>query len=987
MNNQLVEGKYSFTDLVSIPQLEKLFNQFSNATGFALGLVSHPGQELIINTGWQDICTKFHRAFPKSELHCINSNHNLTTNLKKQKAININHCQSGMVDGATPIIIKGVHIANIFTGQVLFEEPNINYFTKQGIENGYDIDSYIEALKKVSVITEEKFKKSLEFISEMATMIAEQGLTKLESKKAEDDLKKSNVKYQQTVDLLPQMVYESDLEGNLTFVNKKTLDTLGYSPAEFKAGINNFESLIPEDRERAKQNFQKRFSGENIDDFEYTIIRKDGSTLPVLIYADAIIDNNKLVGTRGIMIDITEQKQAKEEALITKIKIEESEKWFRAISEQSTEGITVANADGNYVFSNPAFSKMTGYSSQELLNMKVFDLLENPKGVIIDQKLFGIPTEFVLMRKNGTLFPIEIIVNALKIGSDNLFMGTVKDITERKHAEKELEESEKKFRELFEKSKDAVLILKNGKFVECNKATVDLLKYNNKNEILNLHPSELSPSLQPDGKNSVKEADKLMSIALKNGGHRFEWNHTKSNGVIFPVEVLLTAISNKPNNKVIHVVLRDITERKIAEDKLNNLNEELESQNEEYQVLNEELTKSMNKVQTINNELEKAKKHAEESDRLKSAFLANMSHEIRTPMNGILGFADLLKTPDLSGEELTKYTGIIENSGKRMLNIINDLIDISKIEAGQMEINITECEINKQIEYLHIFFKPEAEKKGLNINISNNIYSNTIIINTDREKLYAILTNLIKNSIKYTHQGNIDIGYKLKQYGNNNYLEFYVEDTGIGIPKDRHEAIFERFVQADIEDQQVYEGAGLGLAITKAYVEMLGGKIWVESTEDVGSKFYFTIPNNSKITNGVNLKNKSNQVNTNNMKTNKLNILIAEDEEFADTYLTIVLEGLSIEMHHAKNGAEAVEIFRNNTDIDLILMDIRMPIMSGYTATEEIRKLSSSVKIIAQTAYALEGDREKAINSGCDDYISKPIDKNKLLDIIANFKF
>lgn len=319
--------------------------------------------------------------------------------------------------------------------------------------------------------------------------------------------------------------------------------------------------------------------------------------------------------------------------------------------------------------------------------------------------------------------------------------------------------------------------------------------------------------------------------------------------------------------------------------------------------------RDITELQNTQDKLTIAKEHAEESDRLKSAFLANMSHEIRTPMNGILGFADLLKSPDLSGEELIKYTGIIENSGKRMLNIINDLIDISKIEAGQMEVKISQCDVNKQLEYLHVFFKPEAEKKGLNITINNSIHTNKIIIDTDREKLYAILTNLIKNSIKYTHKGNIDFGYSVKQDGDINYLEFY------------------------IEDKQVYEGAGLGLAITKAYIEMLEGEIWVESEEGVGSKFYFTIPNNTKIANGVSFKNKSNQI-INNMETNKLKILIAEDEEFADTYLTIVLKEICSEMYHAKNGVEAVDIFNNNTDIDLILMDIRMPIMNGYTATK-----------------------------------------------------
>jgi len=373
-----------------------------------------------------------------------------------------------------------------------------------------------------------------------------------------------------------------------------------------------------------------------------------------------------------------------------------------------------------------------------------------------------------------------------------------------------------------------------------------------------------------------------------------------------------------------------------------------------------------------------AKDRAEESDRLKSAFLANMSHEIRTPMNGILGFAGLLKLPTLTEEQLTKYVNIIEKSGARMLNIINDLIDISKIEAKQMEVSVSNCNINEQLEYLHTFFNPEAQNKELKLLFNSDLVIDYANIETDREKLYAILTNLIKNSIKYTHKGSIEFGYKKK--GKN--LEFYVEDTGIGIPSDRLDAIFDRFVQADIEDSEVYEGAGLGLAISKAYVEMLGGKIWVKSIEKKGTQFYFTIP---YITNT--LKSEITKVedimpaDTKPISKN-LNILIAEDEEFADKYLTIIVKDISNNIYHARTGKETVELYQKNQDIDLILMDIKMPVMDGYEATKEIRKLNKDVIIIAQTAYAIEGDREKAIKAGCDDYITKPIDKDELIEMI-----
>ena len=273
-------------------------------------------------------------------------------------------------------------------------------------------------------------------------------------------------------------------------------------------------------------------------------------------------------------------------------------------------------------------------------------------------------------------------------------------------------------------------------------------------------------------------------------------------GQVLPTYVAISGVVSQ-NDETCLLTLIDITERKLAE-----------------------------------NDLIEAKQHAEESDRLKSAFLANMSHEIRTPMNGILGFADLLKKPKLNNDKQQQYIGIIQKSGARMLNILNDIIDISKIEAGLMKLDVKESNINEQIEYIYTFFKPEVEAKGMKLTIKTTLSAQEAIIKTDREKVYAILTNLVKNAIKYSTKGTIEIGYKKE--GEN--LVFYVKDEGVGIPKERQEAIFERFIQVDIEDKMAYEGAGLGLTITRAYLEILGGKIWVESEEGIGSTFYFTLP-------------------------------------------------------------------------------------------------------------------------------------------------
>ena len=383
-------------------------------------------------------------------------------------------------------------------------------------------------------------------------------------------------------------------------------------------------------------------------------------------------------------------------------------------------------------------------------------------------------------------------------------------------------------------------------------------------------------------------------------------------------------------------------------------------------------------IKNAEKELSLARDRAEESDRLKSAFLANMSHEIRTPMNGILGFSELLKEPGLNGEDQQEFINIIQKSGVRMLNIINDLVDISRIESGQVEIDLTTINLNEQLEFIYDFFYPVAEQKGLRLNFINPVPEGNIFIQTDKSKLNTILTNLVKNAIKFTDKGSIEFGYDL-EYG----MRFFVKDTGIGIPKDRQNAVFDRFVQADLSDKRAFQGAGLGLSISKAYVEMLGGKIWIVSEENIGSEFYFTlpfIPGKEEIQyQGTNTGSIPEAI------IKKLKVLIVEDDEVSEIVLTRTVKDIHKEILIARSGGEAVEICRNNSDLDLILMDIKIPGVDGYEATRQIRTFNSNVIIIAQTAFALLGDFEKAINAGCNDYVSKPVKKDYLIEKIISY--
>lgn len=485
-----------------------------------------------------------------------------------------------------------------------------------------------------------------------------------------------------------------------------------------------------------------------------------------------------------------------------------------------------------------------------------------------------------------------------------------------------------------------ILTDEKGNLLDVNDAYCSMSGYT-KEELLNLSVTDIEVTEKPE-----EIAERIQRI-IEFGTNQFESKHKAKDGRVFNIEVSMGFLNSK---KQIIAFVRDITDRKLAEQ-----------------------------------ELIKSKEKAEESDRLKSAFLANMSHEIRTPMNGILGFADLLKEPNLTSKKQQEYIKIIESSGVRMLNIINDIVNISKIEAGLMEVNLTESNVNEQIEYIYTFFKPEVEQKGMQLFFKKSLTSKDAVIKTDQEKIYAILTNLVKNAIKYTNEGFIEYGYRLNMDSKPAELEFFVKDTGVGILKDQQEAVFERFVQADSSNKMAYHGVGLGLSISKAYVEILGGKIWLESEEGKGSTFYFTIPYNTELEKKNLVENLVPDYDEANNYTKNLNVLIAEDDKISRKLLTKTIKVFSKEIIEAIDGVEALEACKNNPDIDLVMMDINMPNMNGHEATKQIRQFNKNVIIIAQTANAFDSDRKVAMESGCNDFISKPIIKNELLGLINKY--
>lgn len=379
-----------------------------------------------------------------------------------------------------------------------------------------------------------------------------------------------------------------------------------------------------------------------------------------------------------------------------------------------------------------------------------------------------------------------------------------------------------------------------------------------------------------------------------------------------------------------------------------------------------------------------AERRAQESEKLKSAFLANMSHEIRTPMNAILGFSDLLTDIEFSFDKslMKEYLEIIKSNANHLLQLIDDIIDIAKIEAQQLEIVISECQVNQLLHELLVSFNDNiirAPEKILDLKLTTPAGYQNLVIETDPYRLKQVLSNLISNAIKFTHEGYVEFGYRILK---NEQIEFFVKDTGIGISEDDQKLIFEKFGQVQTQDFRSRRGTGVGLAICKSLSELLGGKLYLESKLHVGSTFYFALP--------LVLHKSSDDFDENFNQRPEIDwsdktILIVEDEESNFRYLKYTLEITNAKLLRAHNGIQAIDMIRSDNQIDLCLMDIHLPVMNGYDATQVIREFSPDLPIIAQTAFSMPGEREKSLKAGCNGYISKPISRTDLIKLIDKF--
>jgi PAS domain S-box-containing protein len=803
--------------------------------------------------------------------------------------------------------------------------------------------------------------RQLSLLMDSVWKISERILLIKDLTKAKEKAEESEERFNLAMNASNDGLFDWNLETNQIYYSPGWKKMLGYDenelPNDFSVWENNVE---PEDLKKSWEQHQKLIS-KQIDRFvmEFKMKHKDGYLVDILSRAEAFFnEDGKAVRMIGTHTDITQRKRADE-------KIIQQNEFLKNVMASLTHPFYVVDInDYTIKMANPA----SGYNLD--LNKTTCHALTHNTDVPCNKSNHPCPVEIIKKTLKPTMVEHIHIDEAgnrknMEIHGYPVFdkSGNIEqiieyslDITERKKAEDALLRSEAKLSALFSSMSEMVvlheLVFDNEgnpvdyRITDCNEAFTRITGITRENAVGRLSTEVFGITNPP----YIKE---YTFVALTGKPYNYET-------YFLPMDKYFSISVVSPEMNHFATVTNDITEHKRAELLLQDKSEEIAAQNEELHLANIELNE--------------AKEKAEESDKLKTAFLQNMSHEIRTPLNGILGFSSLLHDDNLEKEEIKEYTEIISQSGRRLQEIINNVLDISKIETGQMILHNSTFSVNSMISKLFSFFSPSAEAKDIKLYFKSSLDNTNCQIISDETKLNQILNNLINNAIKFTNEGSIDFGYEL----DNKELKFYVKDTGIGIPAEYKNKIFERFTQVDLEITRGYEGAGLGLAISKGLVEMLGGRMWFDTEFGKGTTFYFTIP----YTHSTIVTNEIITIEMEDKLTKKINILIAEDDYISYIYLSKVLKASDYNLILAENGQLAVDIIKTNPDINLVLMDIRMPVMDGYAATKQIKSIRPDLPIIAQTAYAFNEEREKILTTGCDDYLSKPIDKEKLLQII-----
>lgn len=800
---------------------------------------------------------------------------------------------------------------------------------KNSFDNYEVVHHFTTIGKRVILLNARQVKRV--FGKEKIILLAFEDIT--ERKGKEDSLKETHRVTSDSLNVLlnhmhaPIIIWDTSMI--IKHFNHKFEQLSGYDSEEVIG--KKIDVLFPKEKVASTLKLLENHLADKLEVAEIDILTKDHNMKTVLWTSSRILDveGNNIVAT--ISQDITSRKLLEDN-------LSHFETRYRRLFESAKDGILILDAEtGKIVDVNPFLIDLLGYSKKEFIEKSIWeigsfqDIYKNrEKFLELQQKEYVRYDDFPLVTSDGRKIHVEFVSNVYLCNNLKVIQCNIRDNTENWLIKNQVIESEEKFRTITENSADAIFITdKNGKYIYVNKQAIDLLGYS-KEELLTFTLADISP------KHRVEEYFQIFQKLFATGSSYSEIELVKKDGSYAETDLNAVLLPNG----WIYGSCRDISERKQLE-----------------------------------NELIKAKNRAEESDRLKTAFLHNISHEIRTPMNAIVGFSRFINNPGLMPEKRKHYTDIIVQSSDQLLAIIDDIISIAAIEAGQEKIHETKINLNLLCNLIKEQFSPKACEMDVTLTLKTFLPDDKASLCTDTTKLTQILTNLMGNALKFTQHGSVSFGYTVKD----SLLELYVKDSGIGIPMDMQEIIFNRFRQVETTDTRNYGGSGLGLSISKAYVEMLGGKMWLTSELGKGSVFYFTIP--YKKVKPIKIQDIP-SVEKFNTTLHSKTLLIAEDEASNFILLEEMLLDSGVNIIKAVNGIEAVELCKSNLLIDLVLMDLKMPVMDGFDATLQIKEFRPELSIIAQSAYSTVSDINKALASGCSDFIGKPLDKELLLSKI-----
>jgi PAS domain S-box-containing protein len=810
-----------------------------------------------------------------------------------------------------------------------------------------------------------------------------------QQKRTEQALRERQRENLSMINNLPGFIYRcaNDPDWTMQYISEGCFEITGYKPKHL---INNkklsFNDVIhPDHQERLWDKWQKLLKTKTVFEDEYTINHADGSIRWVWERGRGVYsDKGELLFLEGFITDITPRKQLE-------FAWKESEGKFRTMFESSPIGIELYDKNGIQVMANQASFDLFGITDDSSAGFNLFDgtslskslkeKLKKGKPVFYEAsfdfdkvKELG---QYHTMRKGYA--EMSYIITPIFESPDEPLKGyllQVQDITKRKRAEK--------IQKVLFNISNAVITTKN---------VADLVK-TIRIELGNLLDTEnfylafydpktdtLTAPYWDDPYDEIKswKASKSVTGRIIEANQSMILKHSDiqqllDDGVIENVGTMAECWLGVPLHDGKNIIGAFVVQSYLNQDAYTQEDMEM------LEFVSDQISLSLQRKQT-EQELQNALDKAQESDQLKSAFLANMSHEIRTPMNAILGFSGLLGQSDATREEQNGYIDIIQNSGKKLMRLIDDIVDISKLEANQIKIEQMECDIFSLVETTMDSFlsqKELIEKPA--IDLSWNIDSEDIprFIQTDPIRLQQILDNLITNAIKFTSEGSITLNLKAIQKNNIPYLEFAIKDTGKGIDQQKQDIIFERFRQ--VEEKGYRQGAGLGLSISKALIELLGGNISVTSEPGEGTTFTFIIP--LKAT-GSYLDTSKTPSSPQKLSLADKTIWIAEDDDNSYNYIEMSLRATRATIKRAEDGRKLMQMFAESSP-DILLLDINMPEKTGFECLREIRKNNHPAKVIVQTAYAMEDERKRCYEAGCDAYLAKPFSKKMLLQKIAD---